>query len=77
MIERVKNEFTAIIEPAEEGGFWAYCLEVPGANGQGETMEETLADLKSAIEDALEFLREEGASSASDRAQQAVVTVVA
>lgn len=73
----VKNEFTAIIEPAEEGGFWAYCPEVPGANGQGETVEETLDDLKSAIEDALGFMREEAANNASDRAQQAVVTVVA
>lgn len=50
----VRNEFTAMVEPAEEGGFWAYCLEIPGANGQGETVEETLADLKSAIEDAVE-----------------------
>lgn len=73
----MKNEFTAVIEPAEEGGFWAYCLEVPGANGQGETVDETLDDLKSAIEDALEFMREEGASGASEKAQQAVVTIVA
>ncbi len=73
----MKNEFTAIVEPAEEGGFWAYCLEVPGANGQGETVEETLENLKSAIEDALEFMREEGASGASEKAQQAVVTIVA
>lgn len=73
----MKNEFTAIVEPAEEGGFWAYCLEVPGANGQGETVEETLDDLKSAIEDALEFMREKGESGASERAQHAVVTIVA
>lgn len=73
----MKNEFTAIVEPAEEGGFWAYSPEVPGANGQGETVEETLDDLKSAIEDALEFMREEGASSASEWAQHAVVTIVA
>lgn len=26
---------------APEGGFWAICPEVPGANGQGETLEET------------------------------------
>ena len=50
---------------------------MPGANGQNETIEETIEDLKSAIEDALGFMREEGASNASDRAQQAVVTVVA
>jgi predicted RNase H-like HicB family nuclease len=51
------NEFTAIVEPAEEGGSWAYCPEVPGANGQGETLEETLADLAAAIELMLEVLR--------------------
>lgn len=72
----VKNEFTAIVEPAEEGGFWAFCPEVPGANGQGETVEETLEDLKAAIELALEVMREDGVLDASERAQRTVVTVV-
>ena len=30
----MKSEFTAIIEPAPEGGYWAICPEIPGANGQ-------------------------------------------
>ncbi|MDJ0578825.1 type II toxin-antitoxin system HicB family antitoxin [Crocosphaera sp.] len=34
----MKGELTAIIEAAEEGGYWAICPEVPGANGQGETI---------------------------------------
>jgi predicted RNase H-like HicB family nuclease len=44
--------FTAIAHHGEpgEGGFWATCLEVPGANGQGETKEECLANLKDAIQ---------------------------
>ena len=46
----MKSEFTAIIEPAPEGGFWAICPEVPGANGQGETVEETKQNLIEAIE---------------------------
>ena len=46
----MKAEFTAIIETAPEGGFWAICLEVPGANGQGETIEETKTNLQQAIE---------------------------
>ena len=46
----MKAEFTAIIESAPEGGFWAICPEVPGANGQGETIEETKANLQQAIE---------------------------
>ena len=50
----MKAEFTAIIETAPEGGFWAICLEVPGANGQGETIEETKTNLRQAIELILE-----------------------
>lgn len=46
----MKAEFTAIIEPAPEGGYWAICPEVPGANGQGETIEETKNNLRQAIE---------------------------
>jgi predicted RNase H-like HicB family nuclease len=53
----MKAEFTAIIEPAPEGGFWAICPEVPGANGQGETIEETKNNLREAIELLLEDRR--------------------
>jgi predicted RNase H-like HicB family nuclease len=45
----MKGELTAIIEKAPEGGFWAICPEVPGANGQGETVEEAKENLKDAI----------------------------
>jgi predicted RNase H-like HicB family nuclease len=50
----VKGELTAVIEPAPEGGFWAICLEIPGANGQGESIAEAKEDLQSAIELILE-----------------------
>ncbi len=53
----MKSEFTAIIEPAPEGGFWAFCPEVPGANGQGETLEETKQSLIAAIQMILEDRR--------------------
>lgn len=46
----MKAEFTAIIEAAPEGGYWAICPEIPGANGQGETIEETKNSLRQAIE---------------------------
>ena len=45
----MKGEVTAIIEKAPEGGYWAICPEVPGANGQGETIEEAKASLKEAV----------------------------
>jgi predicted RNase H-like HicB family nuclease len=50
----MKGELTAVIEPAPEGGFWAICLENPGANGQGESIEEAKQDLQAAIELLLE-----------------------
>jgi predicted RNase H-like HicB family nuclease len=42
------NEFTAVIE---EDGKWfiAYCPEIPGANGQGRTVEECRKNLVEAI----------------------------
>jgi len=45
----MKGEVTAIIEKAPEGGYWAICPEVPGANGQGETIEEAKESLKEAV----------------------------
>jgi predicted RNase H-like HicB family nuclease len=46
----MKAEFTAIIEAAPEGGFWAVCPEVPGANSQGETIKEAKNSLRQAID---------------------------
>jgi predicted RNase H-like HicB family nuclease len=57
----MKGELTAIIERAPEGGFWAICPEVPGANGQGESVEAAKESLREAIllvlEDRLEDIR--------------------
>lgn len=55
----MKAEFTAIIEPAPGGGYWAICPEVPGANGQGETVEEAKNTLRDAIELVLEDRRQD------------------
>lgn len=52
---------TAILHTGEpdEGGFWATCLEVPGANGQGESREECLRNLAEAVSLILELNEEE------------------
>jgi predicted RNase H-like HicB family nuclease len=55
----MRNEFTAIIETASEGGYFGYCLEIPGANGQGETIEECNQNLAAAIALILEDRRED------------------
>jgi predicted RNase H-like HicB family nuclease len=52
------NEFTAIIEQEGEW-FIAYCPEIPGANGQGHTVQETLHSLAEAISLILEDRRED------------------
>ncbi len=49
-------KFTAIYEKAEEGG---YVAELPGANTQGETMEDVRENLKEAVSLLLECYREE------------------
>jgi predicted RNase H-like HicB family nuclease len=54
----VRNEFTAIIERDDEW-YIAYCPEVPGANGQGSTIEECRASLAEAIALILEDRRED------------------
>ena len=57
----MKGELTAIIEVAPEGGYWAICPEVQGANGQGETIEEAKENLREAValilEDRLEDIK--------------------
>jgi predicted RNase H-like HicB family nuclease len=49
--------YTAVLDPAEEGGFVIKCLELPVAT-EGETKEEALANLKEAIEGYLEVKAE-------------------
>ncbi len=52
------NEFTAIVE---QDGEWviAYRPEIPGANGQGKTKEESLKNLSEAIDLILADRRED------------------
>ena len=58
----MRNEFTAVVE---QDGPWyvAFCAELPGANGQGETREECLNNLREAIALILEHRREESLRS--------------
>ena len=51
--------FTAIYEAAVEGGYIGYVAELPGANTQGETLEETRENLKEAVSLLLECYRED------------------
>jgi len=53
-------EYTALLHPAAEGGFWAEVPALPGCLSQGETVEETLANVQEAAAAYLQALRDEG-----------------
>jgi predicted RNase H-like HicB family nuclease len=63
-------KFTAIYERAEEGGYVGYVAELPGANTQGETLEEARENLKEAVSLLLECYREEAEKRLSDSAMK-------
>jgi predicted RNase H-like HicB family nuclease len=52
-------EYTVIIHQAEEGGYWTEVPALPGCYSQGETVEETMENIRQAIEAHLEALRED------------------
>jgi len=52
-------EYTILIHQAEEGGFWVEVPALHGCYSQGETFEETIENIKEAIELNLLVLQEE------------------
>lgn len=50
-------ELTAVYRRAPEGGFIAFVEELPGANTQGETLDEARANLREAVTLVLEANR--------------------
>ena len=75
ILPAMKGKFTAIIEEAPEGGCWAICPEVPGANGQGETVAEAKTSLSAAIRLIFEDRVEDARRGLPEDAIQTVVAV--
>jgi len=63
----MRNQFTAIYE---RDGDWVigYCPEVPGANSQGQTVEECRQNLAAAVELILRDRREDALRGVPDDA---------
>lgn len=59
----MSGKVSVVIEQ-DEHGFYAWCPELKGCQSQGETVEETLANIKEAIELFLETLSQEERSAA-------------
>ena len=70
----MRDEFTAVVE---QDGPWyvAYCAEVPGANGQGKSRQECLANLRDAITLILQHRREDSLRALPPDADQELVVV--
>lgn len=70
----MQNEFTAVIERDGEW-FVGWSPEIPGANGQGHTLEECRASLVAAIRLILEDRREDGLRGVPPEALREIVNV--
>lgn len=68
------NEFTAIIEQ-DSDWYIAWCPEMPGANGQGRTVEECKRSLAEAITLMLEDRREDMMRGIPENALREVVHI--
>jgi predicted RNase H-like HicB family nuclease len=60
MKEKREYRFTVIIEPCEEGGYFASCPVFPGCHVEGDSYEETISEMRSAINAFIEDYEEEG-----------------
>lgn len=52
--------FPVVLIPQSEGGYFIQCPTLPGCYSQGETVEESLANIREAIELAVEDLEAQG-----------------
>lgn len=68
------NEFTAVFE---DDGDWiiGYCPEIPGANGQGRTLEECRESLKDAIQLILDDRRDDALRGVPGDAIQETIAI--
>ncbi len=70
----MRHEFSAVIERDDEW-YIAYCPELPGANGQGRTLEECKDNLKDAIRLILDDRLQDSLSGTPDDAIRDVVVI--
>ncbi len=70
----MRHEFTAVFE-RDGDWFIAYCPEIPGANGQGQTKEEARRSLAEAIALILEDRREDALRGVPADAECETVTL--
>jgi predicted RNase H-like HicB family nuclease len=61
----MRNEFTAVVQ--RDGRWWVgWVQEIPGVNSQGESREELMENLQSALKEMLELNRADALKAAGD-----------
>jgi antitoxin HicB len=61
-----ERRFTVVIEPCEEGGYFAICPALPGCHVEGETVDKVLKEMRLVIAAYLEDMRESGETIPDD-----------
>jgi predicted RNase H-like HicB family nuclease len=70
------HNFTAIFEPALEGGYVVYVPSLPGCATQGDTFEEATDMAKDAIEGYLATLKDIGETIPFDLEKETVISKI-
>ena len=66
------KEFTVVIHPDEDGGFWTEVPALPGCGSQGDSLEEAIEMTRDAIEGVLEMLNDYGEPIPEDNGEMVV-----
>jgi predicted RNase H-like HicB family nuclease len=53
------RKYTLVYQKEKEGGYSGYCLQLPGAISQGETLKELMENMVDAVKLTLEDIAEE------------------
>lgn len=67
--------YTAVFEPAEEGGYIVSIPALPGCMSQGETFEEAIAMIKDAAKGYLAVMKDEGKEIPEEKSETIVKKV--
>jgi predicted RNase H-like HicB family nuclease len=69
-----KLSLAVVLHHAQEGGYWAEAPSLPGCVSQGETLEETMANIKEAIDLWLEGVETKDLPEEMEEGKTLVVT---
>jgi predicted RNase H-like HicB family nuclease len=70
----MNRTFTAIIKHDKK--WWiGWVQEIPGVNSQGRTRDELIANLTSAVREALELNRQDAIAAAQDKFEEQAIVV--